>query len=88
MTEIKVLSEIMIKLLGPLMLAFLAIMYFQVYFSTGQRPQLRGVIMAYARLNLQKRRHVGLMTYAFVVSAILFMFSIIGVLLSRFLPAS
>lgn len=88
MTEIKVLSEIMIKLLGPLMLACLAIMYFQVYFSTGSRPPFKGVIMAYARHNIQKRKHAGLLTYAFIISAILFLFSIIGVLVTRFLPAS
>lgn len=85
MIAIKVLSETMIKLLGPLMLACLIIMYFQVYFSTGRKPQLRGVIMEYARHNLRSRKHAGLLTYAFIICSILFVFSIIGILLSHFL---
>jgi len=74
------LGEIVVKITGPLLFAIVIFIYASVYFRTGKFPSPPEALFVYARLNIARRHHVGILIYCFIACMVVFI-AAVGILL-------
>lgn len=83
--SVLILGEIVIKFTGPLLLAIVIFIYVSVYFRTGKLPSPPEALFVYARLNIARRRHVGILIYCFIACMVIFIAAVGILIYSKFL---
>jgi len=86
MSELYTISNIAVRLFGPFMVACFVLMYIITKSVTGKSPHPKEILYVYARYNLKKKGHAGLLTYILILCAIFFVFAVIGILVGSPTP--
>jgi len=82
---IYMLGETVVKITGPLLLAIVVFIYASVYLRTGKFPSPPEALFVYARLNIARRHHAGILIYCFIACMVVFIAAVGILLYARFI---